>query len=105
MGLFGLLGGFWEASWGVEATSSRFGVGLGPSWGRLGAILVPPWAALGSSWASLGRLLELLGALLGPSGALLEARGVVLGPSLGGLGRLQTQISEMSKPLKNHKEN
>ena len=59
-----------EASWAP----------LGPSCGRLGAVLEPSWAVLGPSWAVLGPSWAVLGpswgrlgGLLGPPGALLEA--------------------------------
>ena len=41
-----------ECDW--EATWSRLGVVLGPSWGRLGAILAPLGAVLGPPWVLLG---------------------------------------------------
>ena len=44
----------------LEATWSRLGVVLGPSWGRLGAILAPLGAVLGPPWALLGPSLSQL---------------------------------------------
>ena len=62
---------------------------MGPSWGRLGALLGPLGALLGS----LGAVLRPLGAVLGFLGALLE-------PSWGHLGRLKAQSGEVSKTYK-----
>ena len=45
------LGAVLGPSW---ATWSRLGSILGPSWGQLGAILAPPAAVLGPPWALLG---------------------------------------------------
>ena len=57
---------------------------MGPSWGRLGALLGP------------------LGAVLGPLGAVLGPLGELLGPSWGHLERLKTQKDEVVKAFKNH---
>ena len=61
---------------GLEATWSRLGVVLGPSWGhlggilaRLGVILGPSWGHLGASWGRLGASLGTLGAIFEPSEA------------------------------------
>ena len=62
----------------LEATWSRLGVVLGPSWGRLGAILAP------------------LGAVLGPPWALL-------GPSLSHLRHLKRQCGDVAKTYKNRR--
>ena len=67
---------------------------MGPSWGRLGALLGPSWALLGTlghSWGHLGPswgLLGPLGAILGPVGAILGPSSGPFGPSLGHLGAI-----------------
>ena len=66
---------------------------LGPSWGRLGALL-----------GRLGRLLGRLGALLGGLGALLGASWAVLGWSWGLLGGLlERRKSEKARKPKTFK--
>ena len=62
---------------------------LGPSWGRLGAVLAvmePCWAVLGPSWVVLGLSGDRLGAVLRPSWRVLGRLGAVLEPSWGRLG-------------------
>ena len=98
------LGGYVGASWGLFwASWGPLGASwepLGVFWGRLGAegsdfrlglpLLGPSWGRLGALLGRVGSLLGRLGALLGRFGRLLGASWAVLGRSWGSLGPSST---------------